>query len=101
MLRVALYLLIRACGKLHRSQDEVKVKDGLWSGQFRNLVHTKNARTPTVSDFLSSCVLISYMDITGQMPDVANEITYLVSASAHSTDLQFFSSCRPSYVIWL
>jgi len=33
------------------------------------------------------------------MPDVANEINYLVPASAHSTDLQFFSSCRPSYVI--
>jgi len=41
VLRAALYSLIRACVVLHRSQDKVKAKNGLWSGQFRNPVHTK------------------------------------------------------------
>jgi hypothetical protein len=84
MLRVALYSLIRARGKLHSSQDKVKAKNGLWSGQFRNLLHTKRIQELTVSDFLSSCVLISDADITGQMPDVANEINCLVPSSVRS-----------------
>jgi hypothetical protein len=87
VLRVALHSLIGAGGKLQSSQDKVKAKNGLWSGQFRNLLLTKRIQELTVSDFLSSRVPISDTDITGQMPGVANEINCFVPPSVHSTDL--------------